>query len=258
MSGYRPLGQLRSWQGPIWLRRWNKRTLKKKRWKIRDIPGAPPHGPVKLPLTVLAEVVGEEVDALPWLARLLPENRAKAQELFSHWPGSRAYFEALRERFEGGEREALLDAIREAAEMNIPLPQWVAAAYCSTLDGYEQAAPGTRTLADAFGVHRVKDETLKTARRQHLYQWFIRKRYEALKRAGLRTAENATGAPTIWEQISAELKNPKLLESPDNPSPDSVMFAAFQTFPKQPESLSTKQIQKLFYEAGKGAGTDTG
>jgi hypothetical protein len=207
-----------------------------------------------LPLTVLAEVVGEEVDALPWLARLLPETRAQAEKFFADWPKTRTYLEALRERFEGGEREALLDAIRVAAEMNIPLPEWVAAAYRSTLDGYEQAAPGTRTLADAFGVHRAKSENLNTTRRRHLYQWFICKRYEALKRAGLRTAENATGTPTIWEQISEELKNPKLLESPDNPSPDGVMFAAFQIFPNQPKRLTPKQIEDLFDKVRKRAG----
>ncbi len=211
-----------------------------------------------LPLTVLAELVGEEVDALPWLARLLPETRAQAEEFFADWPKTCTYLEALRERFEGGEREALLDAIRVAAEMNIPMPDWAAAAYRSTLDGYEQAAPGTRTLADAFGVHREKSENLNSARRRHMYQGFIRKRYEALKRAGLRTAENATGAPTIWEQISKELRSPKLLESPDNPSPDSLIFAAFQIFPNQPQGLSAKQIQQLYYEAGGEAGTDAG
>jgi hypothetical protein len=95
---------------------------------------------------------------------------------------------------------------------------------------------------------------IDTTRRRHLYQWFICKRYEALKRAGLRTAENATGTPTIWEQISEELKNPKLLESPDNPSPDGVMFAAFQIFPNQPKRLTPKQIEDLFDKVRKRAG----
>jgi hypothetical protein len=258
VSGYRPLGQLRPWHGPILLRRWDGRALKKMRWRVRDIPGAP-YGPFKLPLPVLAEVVGEEVDALPWLARRLPETKEEAEELFrDYWHQNRQGFERLCCDYHSGERYALLDAIRLATELNIPLPEWVAAAYCSTLDGYEQAAPGTRTLADAFGVYRAKSVNLNTARRRDLYQWFIHKRYKTLKRAGLRTAENATGAPTIWEQISEELKNPKLLESPDNPSPDSVMFAAFQLFPNQPQDLSTKQIQELYYEAGGGAGTNTG
>ncbi len=259
MSSYRPLGKLRPWQGPILLRRWNEQTLRKrKRWVVRDIPGAPPYGPVKLPLTVLAEVVGEEVDALPWLARLLPETKEKAEDLFwDHWHENKGEFKRLCCKYHLGEREALLDAIRFATELSIPLPDWVATAYCSALDSYEQAAPGTRTLADAFGVRRAKSENLNTARRRRLYRWFIVKRYEALKRAGLKTAENTSDAPTIWDQISKELRNPRLMESPDNPSPDPFMSAALQLTETPPKNLSPKQIRELFYETGEGAGATT-
>jgi hypothetical protein len=204
-----------------------------------------------LPLTVLAEVVGEEVDALPWLARrarLLPPTRDEVEKIFSHWQGIRAYLDTLRERFESGDSEALLDAIRDAADLNIPLPQWAATAYCSALDSYEQADPDTRTLADAFGIRRPKSENLEVANRKYLYLGFIQDRYKALKHAGLKTALNADGAPTVWEQISDELKDPSLLKSPDNPSPDELLFAAFQIFPNKPETLTPRQIQDMFYE----------
>lgn len=200
-----------------------------------------------LPLTVLAEVVGDEVDALPWLARLLPETRAEAERYFTYWHGNIAEFERLRCEYAAGGHAALLEAIRFAAELGTPLPEWAATAYCAALDRYEQAEPSARTLGDAFGVHRTKSEHLNAARTRHLYLGWILRRHEALKLAGLRTAANAAGAPTIWEQISKELRDPRVLKSPDNPSPDEHMFTALQIFETPPRYIAPKEVGEMFY-----------
>ena len=132
-----------------------------------------------LPLTVLAEVVGEEVDALPWLARLRPETRVQAEEYFANWSGSRAYMDALRAHFESGDREALFRLIDTAATFHVPLPQWAADAFSEGWARYTDfgyIAPKGKVgrlaaLGGAFGIarrrrrHRIRRDRFRGAPR---------------------------------------------------------------------------------------------
>lgn len=69
---------------------------------------------------------------------------------FGHQPGTlgrstligiRDAIEVFKLRFEKGETLALLQAVELCADENVPLPTWLATAYCASLDSFLQPGP---------------------------------------------------------------------------------------------------------------------
>jgi hypothetical protein len=179
-----------------------------------------------VPLIELAEIVGNDLEALCWLRRLLPQTREEAQALYrEHWPEVLGEFDRLRERFTAGDGAALLEAVDSAGELGVPLPEWVAEGFGQAWGSYTEAE--ARTLGEAFGVERGKSWSREAARKMG-YTPLIRERIRALSKAGLVTAPNAGAGRTIFEQIAKELANPVLLADKDNPAPDSAMASVFK------------------------------
>jgi hypothetical protein len=70
----------------------------------------------------------------------------------------------LKGRFETGDRRALLAAIRECANHDLPMPDWVAAAFIRAYDNVHQMRLGS--WDDAFGRPYPKGFHLAKARRR--------------------------------------------------------------------------------------------
>ena len=174
----------------------------------------------------LLDVVGDDLEAVYWLHRLVPENKAEAAEFYrEHWPNILRGFEELRQRFEGGDGATLLEAVKMAAELRVPMPEWVTEGFGRAWGRFTEAE--ARTLGDAFGVARPMGWT-REAERKKGYLYLICERSKALRAAGLRTDRNRGSAPTVFEQIAKELASPKTLTDRDNPAPDPIMAAIFK------------------------------
>ncbi|WP_017940547.1 MULTISPECIES: hypothetical protein [unclassified Thioalkalivibrio] len=192
----------------------------------------------------LLEVVGDDLEALCWLRSLIPQNKADAADFYrKYWPDVLRGFEEMRQRFEGGESAALLEAIETAASVRVPLPEWIADGFKQAWGRYTEAE--ARTLGESFGVERPKGWN-QTKNRQLGYMPLIQRRFEALTKAGLKTGLNAGPRRTVYEQIAAELADPEMLADKNNPAPDPEMAALFAP---TPEGASVGGLKPLHVSA---------
>jgi hypothetical protein len=104
--------------------------------------------------------------------------------------------ESLEERFEGGEKRALLYAIRCCLHLRRPLPEWLRVAF---LDAYDSATGfEIKSWDDAFGRPHPKGMHLEIEKRNLELRPLIIQRVEALR------AEKPIDK-ALFEQIGEEL-----------------------------------------------------
>lgn len=202
-----------------------------------------------IPLADLLEVVGEDAEALLWLRHLQPETKEQAAEWFAeHWLENRAYMDALRERFESGDREALFRLIDTAATFHVPLPQWAADAFSegwARYTDFDYIAPkgkvGRRAaLGGAFGIERTSAHQ-PAAQRQSRYGPIAYRVVEDY----IREAERAGKKPletNIYKQVSAEIADPP---------PHSILNAALRLAGLAPAEIDWQTIRN-WHQATRG------
>jgi hypothetical protein len=74
--------------------------------------------------------------------------------------------EKLRHQYEAGDRGALLDAIDFCARAGMPMPIWLAEAYCARYEDWSMYR--AKSLDEAFGVERKGERIPDRARKERL------------------------------------------------------------------------------------------
>lgn len=119
-------------------------------------------------------------------------DRLKLPALFD--PGE---LDAYRKAFEGGDANALIQAIRICFVFEEVAPQWVAAAFLSATNKWY--ALEVKELGEAFGVTFPKGAHLTALRKQQRLRWAVIKAIEDAEKSGRAIDEE------LFEQIGEKL-----------------------------------------------------
>jgi len=98
-------------------------------------------------------------------------------------PAVRCHLEALRIKFERGEREALLDAIDLCLRCDCKPPYWVRGAGITAIEKWKSYE--VRTLGEAFGVPPHVSKHLDDQRKRDALRWRVIARVEQLRQQGM-------------------------------------------------------------------------
>ena len=131
-------------------------------------PHEPP--PRHVSLIELAELCGEDADALYWVSQQQPDSIDSAREFLRNWNQQiRPWLSQFEEEYWKGDQEAAFRVMAIAASFDgFPVPDWAAQALYRGWHAYTYWKPGAGSINAAMGFERDGKRQNDNRRRAHL------------------------------------------------------------------------------------------
>ena len=168
-------------------------------------PHEPP--PRHVSLIELAELCGEDADALYWLSQQQPDSIDSAREFLRNWNQQiRPWLSKFKDEYWKGDQEAAFRVMAIAASFDgFPVPDWAAQALYRGWHAYTHWKPGAGSINAAMGINRQGKRQPDNRRRalfRNLAMWLIR------DHAHLR---NRTIDKELYDDVAKQLLDPSTI-----------------------------------------------
>jgi len=157
----------------------------------------------------LAELCGDDVDALYWLSQQYPDSIESASESLCHWADVlRPWLVEFQDEYHNGDAKAAFEVLSFASIAHFSVPDWAVQAISHGWGAYITWRPGAESIHEAMGAKREHAKE-KANRRRVLLEYAAWHLVRAHKRETPEEENNS-----LHTKVAEELLNPSTIADP--------------------------------------------